>query len=148
MRLRTITTLGCRAGQVASLSLLLQSALCMAAQAGETNWVTLATTSLRGTTFACRTTEDRLLADRKWEIVKEPIPLEPAKAFSLASGWARKNAKRAPLLRIEILPLETLAEKLQGHYAYIFHFRMYNGWDPAFEAAVAVLMDGTVIEPH
>lgn len=126
--------------------ILLALVMPMVASAKDTNEVTLVTFKVQNADWACITLEEQIQADTKWDINKTAIPLEPKKAYDIAKRWMLEHFKFAQLVRMEILPLGTRLPKLQDHYCYIVEFLALGGREP-YRVSVAVLMNGTLIDP-
>lgn len=126
--------------------ILLALVLPLMASAKDTNEVTLVAFKVQNADWECTTSEEQIQADTKWDITQTAIPLEPKKAYDIAERWMLEHFKFAPLVRMEILSLNTRSPKLQGHYCYIVEFSAWAGGS-FNRMSVVVLMNGTLITP-
>jgi hypothetical protein len=113
------------------------------ALANGTNEVTLLTFSSRRQSYKWRIPEDRLRADRTWDIRSKEAPLQLKRAVKIADAWLRKRSHSVELVKIEIQSLAARDASLAGHYIYILEY-LTGTFD---SMAVVILMDGTVVEP-
>jgi hypothetical protein len=88
--------------------------------------------------------EQNLKNTPRWDGV-DPIPIDPAKAVSIAKRWFKKrNLDPAVIRKIEIRRLITDNSDLSQCWYYLVDATV----DPFDSMACLVLMDGSVLEPR
>src|SRR5437762_2792628 len=110
------------------LAIFVASSLPAGMGAEKTNEVVLASFNIRGTEMASKVQDKRLLDDKKWDLTRDPIPLDPKRAFEIAAPWARKQGKDAKLLRMGIVALGAHDKKFEGHFYYNVEFVINDGF--------------------